>query len=357
MKLTGERVVTAGGRFNPTWQRHVAAYSLADGFLPQGRLLDVGCGIGHSYHLLAPRVTVGLDISAEALEGQDRETVEADMRELPFEDGEFASVLSVQSLEHVPDPERVVAEVARVLEPGGTAMFVTPNRLTLGRPDEIIDPYHFREFDHAELADLCRQHFESVRDPRSVRFAALHGDRPRGAGQARPPPAQGPAPPAPLGAGPHQAEALRRTAQPAPRHARPAGPGDRGRRLRAARRPTCWKPSTSARSASERRRDQPRTEAHGARLRLVRRPLRRPGRPPPPPHALRRPAGRPPPIHRPPRRSWPRPTATGTGPTNSAASTSRPTRSSAAPAACRRRGSTRSRQRDRCSTSGPATAR
>lgn len=162
VKLTGERVVTADGKFNPTWQRHVAAYSLADGFLPPGRLLDVGCGVGHSYHLLAPRDTVGLDISAEALAGQDRETVKADMREIPFGEGEFASVLSVQSLEHVRDPERVVAEVARVLAPGGTAMFITPNRLTLGRADEIIDPYHFREFDHLELKDLCEAHFDEV---------------------------------------------------------------------------------------------------------------------------------------------------------------------------------------------------
>ena len=162
MKRTGERVLTAAGGFNPTWQRHVAAYALADGFLPPGRLLDVGCGIGHSYHLLDPRETVGLDISPDALEGQQRETVVADMRELPFEDGEFAAVLSVQSMEHVPDPERVVAEVARVLEPGGTAMFVTPNRLTLGRPDEIIDPYHFREFDHAELKEVCEEYFPQV---------------------------------------------------------------------------------------------------------------------------------------------------------------------------------------------------
>jgi SAM-dependent methyltransferase len=163
MRLTGERVMTASGGLNPTWQRHVAAYSLADGFLPPGRLLDLGCGIGHSYHLLAPRETIGVDISPVALEGQDRETVVADMRDLPFEDAYFASVLSVQSLEHVPDPERVVPEVARVLEPGGTAMFVTPNRLTLGRPDEIIDPYHFREFDHEELGALCAEHFGKVR--------------------------------------------------------------------------------------------------------------------------------------------------------------------------------------------------
>jgi len=163
MKRTGERVLTAAGGFNPTWQRHVAAYALAGGFLPPGRLLDVGCGIGHSFHLLAPRETVGVDISAGALRGQDRETVVADMRDLPFGEGEFSSVLSVQSLEHVLDPERVLAEVARVLEPAGTAMFVTPNRLTLGRPDEIIDPYHFREFDHSELAELCGEHFGRVR--------------------------------------------------------------------------------------------------------------------------------------------------------------------------------------------------
>jgi SAM-dependent methyltransferase len=163
MKITGERVGSASGGFNPTWQRHVAAYALADGFLPPGRLLDLGCGIGHSYHLLAPRETVGVDISPEALAGQDRETVVADMRELPFAGGEFSSVLSVQSLEHVADPEPVLAGVARVLEPEGVAMFVTPNRLTLGRPDEIIDPYHFREYGHEELAALCGPYFDEVR--------------------------------------------------------------------------------------------------------------------------------------------------------------------------------------------------
>ncbi|MEZ5167498.1 MAG: class I SAM-dependent methyltransferase [Acidimicrobiales bacterium] len=109
----------------------------------------------------SPRETVGVDISPEALEGQERETVVADMRDLPFEDHEFDGVLSVQSLEHVPDPEKAVAQVARP-EARGTAVFVTPNRLTLGRPDEIIDPYHFREFDHEELGALCRQHFAAV---------------------------------------------------------------------------------------------------------------------------------------------------------------------------------------------------
>lgn len=160
--VTGERVTTAEGGFNPSWQRHVATYSLCERFLPPGRVLDVGCGIGHSYALLAPRETVGVDIDPEALAGQDRETHVADMRRLPFPDASFASVIAVQSIEHVPDPERALAEMARVLEPGGVAVLVTPNRLTFARPDEIIDPYHYVEFDPAELREECERHFAAV---------------------------------------------------------------------------------------------------------------------------------------------------------------------------------------------------
>lgn len=163
MTITGERVMTAAGGFNPTWQRHVAAYALCAELLPPGRVLDLGCGVGHSYERLAPRETVGVDIDAGSLTGQDRETHAADMRALPFADGSFASVLSVQSIEHVPDPERVLAEVARVLEPGGAAVFVTPNRLTFARPDEIVDPYHYVEYDAEQLRVLCAPVFASVR--------------------------------------------------------------------------------------------------------------------------------------------------------------------------------------------------
>ncbi len=161
-RITGERVITPEGGFNPTWQRHVAAYRACASLLPPGRLLDLGCGVGHSYHLLAPRETVGVDLDAEALVGQDRETRVADMRELPFADGEFASVLSVQSIEHVPDPERVMSEVGRVLESDGVAIFVTPNRLTFARADEVIDPYHYVEYSSGELAALCESRFDEV---------------------------------------------------------------------------------------------------------------------------------------------------------------------------------------------------
>jgi len=164
--VTGERVTTAAGGFNPTFQRHVAAYRLCAPLLPVGnpptRVLDLGCGAGHSFSELAPRESIGVDLDAAALAGQPRETVVADMRALPFADDSFASVLAVQSIEHVADPERVVAEALRVLAPGGTAVWVTPNRLTFGRPDEIIDPYHWVEYDAAQLSALLRRAFAGV---------------------------------------------------------------------------------------------------------------------------------------------------------------------------------------------------
>jgi SAM-dependent methyltransferase len=160
--ITGERVSAPEGGFNPTFQRHVAAYRLCAPLLPQGRVLDLGCGVGHSFRELAPRETVGVDVEPAALAGQDRETHVADMRRLPFDDGSFASVLSVHSIEHVPDPGLALAEVARVLSPAGRAVLVTPNRLTFGLPDEIIDPYHYVEYDAAQLGALCTTRFARV---------------------------------------------------------------------------------------------------------------------------------------------------------------------------------------------------
>jgi SAM-dependent methyltransferase len=125
-------------------------------------VLDLGCGVGHSYQLLAPRETVGVDVDAASLEAQDRETVVADMRNLPIGPAQFSSVLASHSIEHVPDPERVLTEIARVLEPEGVAVLITPNRLTFGVPDEIIDPYHFIEYDAEQLRVLCEPYFGSV---------------------------------------------------------------------------------------------------------------------------------------------------------------------------------------------------
>lgn len=162
MRVTGERIVTREGGFNPTWQRHTANYLFAAGLLPPGTALDLGCGTGHAAQFLAEHRTVGVDLDAGALLGQERPTVRADLRRVPFSDGAFDSVVCLHAVEHVPDPERVVAECHRVLRPGGALVMSTPNRLTFARADEIIDPYHCVEFDPGQLRDLCAAEFGAV---------------------------------------------------------------------------------------------------------------------------------------------------------------------------------------------------
>jgi SAM-dependent methyltransferase len=125
-------------------------------------VLDVGCGTGHAHDLLAPRRVVGLDLEPSSLEGRSGPSVVADMRALPFAAGSFNSVLCIHAVEHVPDPQALLSESVRVLAPGGSAVFVTPNRLTFALPDKIIDPYHYREYDPRELKALCSSHFRQV---------------------------------------------------------------------------------------------------------------------------------------------------------------------------------------------------
>jgi hypothetical protein len=52
--------------------------------------------------------------------------------------------------------------MARVLKPDRSAVLVTPNRLTFGRAGEIIDPYHYLEYDANGLSSLCEGFFGSV---------------------------------------------------------------------------------------------------------------------------------------------------------------------------------------------------
>lgn len=97
----------------------------------RAQLLDVGCGGGlFGPHLAGKGYRVfGVDLSAKSLEeallhGFD-EVVRADIARLPFEDESFDVVTAGQCLEHVPDPYGVVAELCRVLRPGGTLVVDT----------------------------------------------------------------------------------------------------------------------------------------------------------------------------------------------------------------------------------------
>jgi SAM-dependent methyltransferase len=88
-------------------------------------ILDVGCGDGHFGSVLFPAgADVGLDRGASDLalarkRGVYRMLVAADSGAMPFASGRFRSAVSNCVFEHIPDIDRTIAEIARVLAPGG----------------------------------------------------------------------------------------------------------------------------------------------------------------------------------------------------------------------------------------------
>jgi ubiquinone/menaquinone biosynthesis C-methylase UbiE len=133
------------------------------------RVLDLGCGAGHVSFKVAPGAgeVVAYDLSSEMLDVVARAAAERGLtnivprqgvaEQLPFADASFDYVLSRYSAHHWGDFEAALREVARVLEPGGTAGFV--DAVTPGVPlldtflqsiELLRDPSHVRNYTRAE---------------------------------------------------------------------------------------------------------------------------------------------------------------------------------------------------------------
>jgi SAM-dependent methyltransferase len=136
-------------------QEHLARYRFARE-RARGRILDVACGTGYGTALLG---AVGVDSSLRALRYAVRYPapyVAADALRLPF-GRVFDTVVSFETVEHVTDAGRFVAECARVLRPGGTLIVSTPNREVWSpRSPRPLQRFHVREFNRREFLDLLK---------------------------------------------------------------------------------------------------------------------------------------------------------------------------------------------------------
>jgi SAM-dependent methyltransferase len=143
---------------------HRARYWWAAQWVAGREVLDAGCGSGYGTRMLAaeaPARVVGVDISDEAVAATRAEGLEAvrgDLRELPFEADSFDVVVCFEAIEHVEGPERVIAELRRVLRSDGVLLISSPNR-------EVYppgNPHHVHEFLPEELREALLPHFRDV---------------------------------------------------------------------------------------------------------------------------------------------------------------------------------------------------
>ncbi len=151
------------------------------------RVLDLGCRSGAlTRHFLEGNSVVGLDVDAAALEKAATlgvEPVQGNVEDpLPFSDESFDAVVAGELFEHLQFPDALVAEIRRVLRPGGVLVGSVPNafrmqsrlRFLRGRAPED-DPTHLRMFSPAAVRDLLVG-FEDVRlSYVGGRYARLHG--------------------------------------------------------------------------------------------------------------------------------------------------------------------------------------
>lgn len=140
------------------------------GIGPGVKVIDVGCGAGrHSFEAYRRGAdVVAFDQNAADLNDVDEilqamkeqgevpasataETVKGNALDLPYDDGTFDRVIASEILEHVPEDDRAIAELVRVLKPGGLLAITVPRWLPERVCWALSDEYHANEGGHVRI--------------------------------------------------------------------------------------------------------------------------------------------------------------------------------------------------------------
>jgi SAM-dependent methyltransferase len=170
LHLTGERTLPDVPEENYWFRRHLAVYEWIGARVHGRRVVDLACGEGYGSAVLARTAAsvVGVDANPEAFAhaaakytgdgvGFERDLVERWQ-------GDVDCVVFLQTIEHIPDPDAMLAHIRRLIEPGGVAYVSTPNVLTLAPKgaERSGNPWHVREYRPDEYRALCERHFARV---------------------------------------------------------------------------------------------------------------------------------------------------------------------------------------------------
>jgi SAM-dependent methyltransferase len=165
----------AGGGDSIEALLHLHRYQLAAHFAAGRNVLDVGCGDGYGARLMAQtaRAVLGVDQDAAAVAEAVDKYPAANLRFsvcgvaglASLDEGAYDLITCFELIEHVhePEQERLAAEIARLLAPGGLAILSTPNGEVKARQyarfPEWRNPFHVRELTRGEFEAVLRRHF------------------------------------------------------------------------------------------------------------------------------------------------------------------------------------------------------
>jgi ubiquinone/menaquinone biosynthesis C-methylase UbiE len=167
LPFTGERFIP--GTRGEIWIEHWHRYHFASRFVAGRRVLDLACGEGYGAALLARRAShvTGVDVSQQAIDHAKRaypslanvEFKAGSCTAIPAPDASIDVAVSFETLEHIAEQERFMAELARVLKPGGLLLISCPNKAEYTDKRGTKNEFHVKELYRDEFAALVARSF------------------------------------------------------------------------------------------------------------------------------------------------------------------------------------------------------
>jgi ubiquinone/menaquinone biosynthesis C-methylase UbiE len=148
------------------WERYI----FASDFIKGDKIVDVACGPAYGTALLSKssnQRVIGLDVDENTVKistknyGTFCDFFHISGYSWPFESNSIDSVVSLETFEHLDDPDSFLTEAHRVLKPGGNLILSTPLNETTGRfkPE---NPFHLREYTWDELGEKVSSKFNII---------------------------------------------------------------------------------------------------------------------------------------------------------------------------------------------------
>jgi SAM-dependent methyltransferase len=157
MEGHGSQVTGVVGYFYEMYRREVIARVTG---VPNREILEVGCGEGMMFEGTGI-VPVQMDVSMRRVHfarDKGQPAICGDGYHIPFADNTFSVALLIAMLEHTSEPWRVLAEARRVLKPGGRAIIVVPNDVTMSAGRLVLGKFPIRYPDHLIFTTPGRMH-------------------------------------------------------------------------------------------------------------------------------------------------------------------------------------------------------